>query len=220
MIYKTLLFAALIAATAGAATGVRRAQEDLTLGDLFLQATKSVNATTTRSSDSTINAELDADSVASLGAAVNKACVKYGYIESENSSGDDATQSYTIGCRVSVAGATYGEAYAEIRELVAAAKPTTISYQMSSYDNGDNNNLAQKKGFEVLFREAATLQDVMLIVPSWQNTMYSPVTTGSISVFLNSPYVEVFMEDDGVEGLDDEVVNDTTSVTRVEGGGI
>ena len=215
MIYKTLLFAALIAPTSGAATGVRRAQEDLTLGDLFLQATKSVNATRTRSSDSTINAEVDADSVISLGAALNQACVKHGYIESESNSGDAATQNYNIVCRVSVEGATYGEAYTELRDLVVASKPTTISYQMSSYDNGDNYNLAQRKGFEVLFHEATTLEEVMLIASSWQNTMYSSPTTGSVTVYLNSPYVEPFMTDDEVAEE-----NETVSVARVEDGGM
>ena len=195
MIYKSLLIAASLSPTL-AAGGMRRVQESTSLGDLFLAAAKNVTDTTMiqYQKDSYISAEVKGEAMASLRDDMHEVCIQLGVIESESQNGDGQSgevQSYSATCRFNTI-EDFDTASQVMRDAIMAANPATTSFQASTnnYYNDIAGQKAQQRGLEMLLHLAETLEEVMLIVPYWQNVLSSGhyPQTSSISVNLNKVY--------------------------------
>eukprot|EP00977_Amphora_coffeiformis_P002411 scaffold450_cov175-Amphora_coffeaeformis.AAC.2 len=190
MIYKALLFASVLPSTIAGGTIRKRDSDGLGLGSKYLQTVNSAtNDTPQASMDGSISADVMGEFMASLSQEISDACIAEGRVEYESSYTDSATgevQNYSITCRLQTTEA-YDTVFMTMRDAIAAAMPTSTSSSsnLNYYYPGDGH----KEGLEMLLNLAQTLEEVMLIVPSYQNYGYPYQSSNSINVNLNKAYV-------------------------------
>jgi hypothetical protein len=194
--YKGLLLATLLwSTTATSLRGLQETELGTTLGDAFLTAADIDNSDTkpTVETSTNINAQMEADKIPEIGNDFRALCNKNGYVESDSSSYGPLT-SYpyaNINCRVptSLLDVILSATLAMLDEAEGAVYDTSTSSYINSYNPA--SLLAQKKGLEELLRLADTIEQVMLIIPAWQNivSQLSPATnTSTVYLNLNQKY--------------------------------
>lgn len=189
MIYRALLLASALSSTT--ASGPVRKQATDGLGSKYLQTVNSASIDTPETTrDGSISAEVMGHSMASLLQEISDACNAQGHIEYESSYTDASTgevQSYSITCRLQTIEA-YEMAFKTMRDAIAAKMPTSTSSSsnLNSYYSGGG----QKQGLEMLLQMAQTLEEVMLVVPTYLNYGFPYQTSNSINVNLNKAYVD------------------------------
>lgn len=188
MIYKTLLFAILLSPTT--AGGTVRKQDTGGLGSKYLQTVNTTPDDTPQTSrDGSMSAEVMGEFMAALSQDMLDSCIALGRVEYESSYMDVSTgevQSYGITCRFQTIEA-YDEAFATMRDAIAAAMPISTSF--SSNINSYYSGAGQRQGLEMLLQMAQTLEEVMLIVPTYLSYSYPYQTSSSININLNKAYV-------------------------------
>jgi len=216
MILKSFSLALLLSSTAAA--GIRRINEE-TLGELFLEAV--ANATDPDDHhpiiqrDGSFNAEVKGEFMAPLSKDISDTCIQLGRIEYSNSNSDSQTgemQSFSLNCRFDKNETydPYDAAWKVMVDTVMRAKPTSTSFSNNLNTNYVPNMLGQQKGLEMLMKMANTIEELVLVVPMWQNAVsnYNYPFTSSISVNINKIYVDPSMDsitdDDMIVGVDGE----------------
>jgi hypothetical protein len=194
--YKELLFAMLLSSTT--ATFLRQDNENpeasVTLGATFLAAANNyTTGTPIIETSATINAQLEAEAIPSVADAFRTLCLKHGHVEHEQTSHGDPNYGGStwsnINCRIPMG--MLDIILTSARTMIEDADGTTVDSSISSYVSHYSNPsslLAQKKGLEQLLKKAETIEEVMLIVPSWQNVVsqfYPTTNTSVVSVNLN-----------------------------------
>jgi hypothetical protein len=183
----------------------RRRTQSMSLGQTVLAIAKNYtlsdrNVTTTKSGSFSL--ELEASAIKPLAAKVDLLCTKQGSVSSKSQSGNDTVAtSYSLGC--SLTKEKYGVYEAAVIALLKTAQgnSTSYTYYMDTSTYGDSYYsigdpqiyLAQQKALERLMVKADTIEDVMLVLTSWQGVVTSfvsnnPTSSSTISVNLNQKY--------------------------------
>jgi hypothetical protein len=205
MHHKGMLLAMLLSSTT--ATFFRQQEEDdtelgPTLGETFLAAANNFTGTTTAiiETSANINAQLDAEAVLQVADEFRSLCNKHGYVEHESTTHGDPSiggSFYSnINCRMPTSQMDF--ILDKTRTMVDEAGATTYDSSLSSYVSYSYNPsslLAQKMGLEELLRKAETIEQVMLIIPSWQNVasqFYPTTNTSTVSINLSQNYENMY----------------------------
>jgi len=222
------------------ANGVRRRnQEQETLGSVFLTAVESGNTDSPNvlQLDTSFDFAVKGETMASLSKQISDICKELGRIgyESSSSSGENNGEMdyYSMNCQFEI-GETAEQAVQMMRQAITLAKPTSFSSSSNSNSYYNSPNVAgQQKGLEELLKLANTLEEVMLIVPSWQNAAFNYGSPGmsSININMNKEYVynntDDFMhfdefgeiieeEDDGIDEEEEVVEEEDDGVEEEE----
>jgi hypothetical protein len=200
--YKGLLLAALLSSTTATFFGDEDSggdpAEGPTLGDIFLAAANNyTDAKPVFEKQASINAQLVAEELVEFSDEFRDMCDANGYVESENTyHSDDLNGGYfysNIYCRVK--SSVFDTFVAAVRTMLDGATDPAYDISMSTYSGYSTPAvyLAQKKGLENMLRAADTIEEVMLIMPSWQNLVSygspSIVDTAVVAINLNPKYV-------------------------------
>ena len=192
LVFSPLLFSSTMA------KGMRRLQEDQTLGAAFLEAvTEGSDGSTMQASysrDGSLSADVKSEFMTTLSEELTEICSRLGrteYLSSYSDSETGETQYFSLTCRFEGDNTTYDMAYDEMVKSIQSAEPVSTSMSSNVYQNYYGPNMAgQTKGLEMLIQMATTIEEVMLVVPTWQNAFYndSPHEGSSINVNINKYY--------------------------------
>jgi hypothetical protein len=210
--WKNLSFA-LVLSSSAAARGMRRLQ-DQTLGAAFLEAVAEAptdSPSLVYNRDGSFSADIKGESMTPLSEAITEICTRLGRIEHYNSYSDGHTgepQNLGLTCRFERNG-TYDEAYQEFSDVITEAEPISTSFSSNVYSNYYGTNMmGQQTGLEMLIQMAETIEEVMLVVPAWQNVMmnHSPHTeSSSINININKYHDYGYSPDKNYTGYDDDM---------------
>ena len=174
-------------------------EEDQTLGSSFLETVASSDMATQLSynRDGSLSAEVKGEFMTSLTEAITDTCNQLGRTEHLSSSSDSETgqvQYYSLTCGFD-GNETYDEAYNEMMNSIMQAEPLSTSVSNNVHANFRGPDMSGLRlGLEMLIERATTVEELMTIIPSWQNTLHARYPPGmrdrnSINININKAFV-------------------------------